>query len=337
MMGGAARRNTCFAGNRGYARAIGCELRGRGILVAAVAVLLTLALGAPAQAVGVSHARPVTAAGAGRYADRQIRLASSMGGANASITSPTDLVTAPPGNPPSVPFTVSFDKDSPTGSAWLQVKVVDAKDSSLVYNEATLNVTVTKPPGFIAKYLWDIIGLIALIILAVLTILWRRAVIRSRKDVRGLIAILRRNGEQLGRELPASNRWSDVFRFIIRDEEEPTARLDFPQSPISEYRVRRSGPGEVKLWTPTGGEPYDIVVGGPGATMDHSGLELAFRDARRPRSRRGGGRSQGRRPPTPQATPQPPTPQSYYPDVTRTIPSAPAPQNAPAPAKDEWL
>ena len=226
----------------------------------------------------------------------------STSGANASITSPSGSITAPSGNPPSVPFTISFDHNSPAGSAWLQVKVVDAANPSLVYNETTLNVTVTKPPGFLAKYLWDIIGIVALIILVILALLWRRAVIRSRKDVRGLVAILRRNGEQLGRELPAPNRWSDAFRFIIRDETEPTVRLDFPQAGFSEYRVRRSGPGEVKLMTPAGGEPYDVVVGGPGEIMEHNGLELAFRDTRRPRGGRagwGGGRGSGRSGPQP--------------------------------------
>jgi hypothetical protein len=261
---------------------------------------------------------------------RHVSLVLSTSGAIAFI-SPSVPVTAPSGNPPAVPFTVTFSKDSPAGSAWLEVKVVDAANPGLVYNEAMLNVTVTRPPGFLSKYLWDIIGIIALIILAILAILWLRAVIRSRKDVRGLVAILRRNGEQLGGELKAPNRWSDVFRFVIRDETEPTARLDFPQSGLSEYRVRRSGPSEVKLMTPAGGEPYDVVVGGPGETMDHNGLELAFRDTRRPRSGRGGGRGPGRRTPAPQPTPQSPTPQPYDADVTRTIPSAPSVP------RDEWL
>ena len=273
-------------------------------------------------------------------AAKQVLLQLTTSGANASISSPIGPITAPSGNPPSVPFTVSFDKDSPVGTAWLQVKVVDAANPSLVYNEETLNVTITKPPGFLAKYLWDIIGLIALIVLAILAVLWRRRVIRSRKDVRGLIAILRQNGMQLGRELPAPNRWSDVFRFSIRDEGQPTARLDFPQAGLSEYRARRSGPGEVKLTTPAGGEPYDVVVGGPGEVMDHNGLELAFRDTRRPkggRSSRGrsGGRAAGGRAPRPtQPTPAAPGP-SYDPNgPTTTIPSSPSAQPAP---KDEWL
>jgi von Willebrand factor type A domain len=261
-------------------------------------------------------------------AAKQVRLVLSTSGANASITSPSGAITAPSGSPPSVPFTVSFDKDSPVGTAWLQVMVVDAANQSLVYNTETLNVTVTKPPGFFAKYLWDIVGIIALILLVILAVLWRRAVIRRRKDVRGLVAILRRNGDQLGRELLAPNRWSDVFRFMIRDEAEPTARLDFPQPGFSEYQVRRSGPNEVKLMTPAGGEPYDVVVGGPGETMDHNGLELAFRDTRRPRGGWGGGHGSGGSIPSPRRAP---TPEPLGPSTTGSGPSGPQPPN------DEWL
>ena len=271
-------------------------------------------------------------------APRHVNLVLRTSGANASITSPGGSITAPSGNPPSVPFTVSFDKDSPVGSAWLQVKVVDAANPSLVYNETTLNVAVTKPPGFLDKYLWDIIGLIALIILVILALLWRRAVIRRRKDVRGLVAILRRNGEQLGRELPAPNRWSDAFRFIVRDEAEPTARLDFPQAGFSEYRVRRSGPGEVKLMAPAGGEPYDIVVGGPGELMDHNGLELAFRDTRRPQGGRsgwGGGRGPDRR--VSSSRPAPTTSPPSSPNGNTTIPTASPVSPAPPAQEDEWL
>jgi hypothetical protein len=260
---------------------------------------------------------------------KQVRLELSSSGTNASITSPDGAITVPSSNPPSVPFTVSVAKDSPVGSAWLQVRIVDAANPGLVYNEEILTVRVTKPPGFLAKYLWDIIGILVALALIVLATLWRRAVIRRRKDVRGLIAILRRNGEQLGKELPAPNRWSDVFRFIIRDEAEPGARLDFPQAGFSEYRVKRAGPGEVKLMTPAGGEPYDVVISGPGEVMDHNGLELAFRDTRRPRGGRAGG---GRRPPgRPKASSGSTQTQPLDPNLTRTTPSAPT-----AP-KDEWL
>ena len=261
-------------------------------------------------------------------APKRVRLALSIRGADASITGPAGPVNVPSSNPPSTPFTITFGRNSPTGPTWLLVKVVDAADSAIVYNQATMNISVTRPPGFFVKYLWVILGIIAAIILAILALLWRRAVIRRRKDVRGLVAALRRDGEQLGAELKAPNRWSDVFRFIIREPEEPSARLDFPQPGFSEYQVRRSGPGEVKLMTPAGGEPYDMVIGGPGEVVQHNRLELAFRDTR-PR-RRGGRGPRGRPTPRPRATVPPPATHSAETNVATTPP-------APSAQKDEWL
>ena len=281
-------------------------------------------------------------------AAKQVRLELVTSGATASITSPSGTITVPAKNPPSVPLTISFAKDSPVGTAWLHVKVVDAANPSVAYNAETTTVQVTQPPGFIGKYLWDIIGLVILIALIIAAVLWRRKVIRDRKDVRGLVATLRRDGEQLGREFPAPNRWADVFPFIIRDEAEKTARLDFPQAGIPEYQVRRSSSNEVKLTTPAGGEPYDVVVGGAGEVMDHNGLELAFRDTRRLRGNWGGGRgpSSRRAPssrPTPSPTSQPPVPQPPAPQPPAPAPqpfggngSSTIPSGSPA-SEDEWL
>jgi von Willebrand factor type A domain len=230
---------------------------------------------------------------------KQVRLLLSTSGATASITSPAGPVSAPTGNPPNVPFTVQIARQSRTGAAWLRVEVVDAANPSLVYNAVRLEVTVTKPPTFLQKYFWVIIGILILIALIIGAILWRRAVIRARKDVNGLVATLRREGKELGRPFPARKRWADTFRFVVVDEEEPTAHLDFPQPGFSDYLVKRSRrPGEVTLLTPGRPEPYDVVVGGPGKVMEHNGLELSFRDTRRRQPARGapgGGRGSGGR------------------------------------------
>ncbi len=214
-------------------------------------------------------------------AARTVRLELSVSPALATITSPAGPVTVKSGNLPGVPFTITFDKDSPVGPAWLEVKAVDAANPSLVYSDVTMNVTVTKPPGFLARYLWVIVGIIALIVLAILALLWMRAAHRRKVDVRGLIAILRHDGEQLGAELKAPSKWSDTFRFIIRDEDQKTARLDYPQPGFSAYTVRRAANGEITLMTPTGDRYDHVVVGGPGEHLDHNGLKLDFRDVRR--------------------------------------------------------
>ena len=287
-MGGAAKRNAGFTGNRRYRRAAGRGLRRYGIRVAAAAVLVTFVSGAPTVAAG--------------------RLASDTW--------------------PSLKAQASL-ASSPT-STRLRVKVDEAADFRAAYPAESLNATVTQPPGFLASYMWVGIGIIAMLILAVLAVLWRRVILR-RRDVRGLTAILRRNGEQLGRELPAPNRYSDTFHFIIRDEAEPAARLDFPRPGFPAYRVKRSGIGEVKLMAPADGEMYVLVIGGPGEPVGHNGLELAFRDTRRLRSA-GGARVDGRssygHSPTPRPASSASTPQSSDPSAT-TAPSAPT--------KDEWL
>lgn len=255
---------------------------------------------------------------------KRILLLLRTSGTIATITSPSGPVSVPSPNSPTVLFTVHISRQSPTGVAWLRVEIVDAANPSIVYNATTFESTVTKPPGFIAKYFWLIIGALALIALSVAAILWRRAVIRARKDVRGLVATLRRDGQELGRPLQAPSRWDDTFRFIVRDEDEPTARLDFPQSGYPVYLIKRSRPGEITLMTPASAEPYEVVVGGPGAVMEHNGLELAFRDIRRRRTTGAAPR------PRPRQTSS--TPSAASSDANSTIPSGRPAQNY-----DEWL
>ena len=131
------------------------------------------------------------------------------------------------GNPPSVPFTVTIGKSSPGWPAGLVVQAVDA-DTGQVYNTATDEITVTTPPGFFAKYRWEIIGVIALIVLALLAAFASWKISRNRRDVRGLVATLRRGGVQAGRELEPEEKWAETFPFIIRDETSPAPRLDHP-------------------------------------------------------------------------------------------------------------
>jgi hypothetical protein len=272
-------------------------------------------------------------------AARHVRLQLATSGTTAALTSPAAVVSVPSGSPPPIPFTVTFDRASPAGAAWIRVQVVDASTGQQ-YNSATLDVTVTRPPGFLAKYLWDIIAVIAAIAAIIAAILWRRAVIRARKDVRGLIAMVRRDGAQLS-ELKAPGRWSDSFRFVIRDETEPTARLDYNQPGFAQYTVRRSrSAGEVTLLTPLGGQPYDVVVGGPGVLLEHNGLELAFRDARR-RARGGvprrpaAGKPRPAQPAQGQPGPLGQPPLQGHPPGREPLSTQPIAHNPPP--KDEWL
>jgi hypothetical protein len=262
-------------------------------------------------------------------AARTVRLSLSISHAYATITSPSGTVQIPSGNPPATPFTVTFAGNSPRGPAWIEVKVVNAADPSTVYGAGTLEVTVTSPPGLWAKYRWEIIGVAILLILAVMFLLRRRRARRRAADVRGLYAIIRRNGERVGAELKAPGKRAETFRFVIRDEGEPTERLDYPRPEDSAYAARRGRTGQVTVVTPAR-EQYDITVGGSGEPLP-SGLQLTFRDVRRaaPRARPS---PNGNRPP---ARPAGRTPGGAPVDPHRE--AAPSPPPSSSSPRDPWL
>jgi von Willebrand factor type A domain len=216
---------------------------------------------------------------------RHVRLVLDKSGADASLTSPP-VVTVPSGNPPSVPFTIAIAKDSRPGPAWLEVRAIDPSTGQQL-SQAQLTLAVTRPPGFFDKYKWLILAVIVAAILIGLAGYQRRKAARDAKDVQDLIAVLSRNGNQLS-ELRAPSKRSDAFRFTIRDEAETTAMLAHPEPGFVEYMVTRSRfKGEVKLYTPSGGEPYDAVVDGQPEVVDKYGNEIAVR-VRPGRKLRGG-------------------------------------------------
>jgi hypothetical protein len=213
---------------------------------------------------------------------KHVVLKLTASGTTATITpgTPIAVPSVTSGNPPSVPFTVTVDKSAQAAAAQFAVQAVDA-DTGQPYSAATALVQVTTPPGFFAQYKWIIIGILALIAAAILAALAAYKVNRDRKDVRGLVASLRRGGVPVGRELEPGEKWAEVFPFIIRNEASDAPYLDHParETTTAPYQVRRAGRGKIRLTTPTGLRPYDIEVNGPGLRMDR-GLELSFRDTR---------------------------------------------------------
>ena len=240
-------------------------------------------------------------------ATRHVLLKLTASGATATISpsTPISVPSTSAGNPPSVPFTVTVDKSSPAGSAQFEVQAVDA-DTGQAYNADSADVTVTTPPGFFEKYRWEIIGILAAILLAILAALMAWKVSRDRKDVRGLVASLRRGGVPAGRDLEPEGKWAESFPFIIRDENTASPRLDHPPKGGSAgiYQVRRAGRGLVRLTAPMGLRPYEVEVNGPGQALEN-GFELAFRDTRNP-GWTGPRASRGPITPEPVATPSPP-------------------------------
>jgi hypothetical protein len=215
---------------------------------------------------------------------RRVLLKLTASGTKATISpgTPVPVPSAASGNPPSVPFTVTIDKSARAGAAGLEVQAVDA-DTGQPYNTAADEITVTTPPGFLARYKWEILGILALILLAILGAIAAWKVNRDRKDVRSLVATLRRGGVQLGRDLEPEDTWAETFPFIIRDETSPSPRLDHPAkgSSVGVYQARRAGRGLVRLTTPMGLRPYEVEVNGPGQDLGN-GFELAFRDTKNP-------------------------------------------------------
>jgi hypothetical protein len=211
-------------------------------------------------------------------APRTVQLSLSVRHAEATITRPTGAIQVRPGGPSVTPFTITFARNSPVGPAWLQVKVVDAAHPGIIYSAGLLSVTVTSPPGLLAKYFWEIVGVLILLILGALYVILRRRARQKAADVRGLFASIQRNGEQIGVELKAPSKRSDEFRFVIRDEGTSTERLDYPRANDSVYSARRGRTGQVTVVTSAGAK-YEITVGGSGEELP-SGLRLAFRDVR---------------------------------------------------------
>ena len=236
-------------------------------------------------------------------AARKIRVSlGRVSNAKVRLTSPAGPVTVLSGRPQPVAFTIHFAQGSPIGSAWLTVRVSDAASSGLVYADGPpLNVTVTKPPGFIAKYFWLMVGIVVLIALIIAAVLLERARRRYVKDVRPLRVRVSRDGETWSITARQLGPWTDTFQFIIRDEDNEYARPEQAdparqgvQGPV--YTARRSGRGLVRLWTP-GGQEHKVTLGGSSVDLGN-GLRLAVTDTRR------------RDPdqPAPSLPPQPPPP-----------------------------
>jgi von Willebrand factor type A domain len=218
--------------------------------------------------------------------------------ANATVAAPRGAIEVPSGSPPGTSFAVTIAGQSPPGTADIVVQVVSAANPQIRYGQGQLTVTVLSPPGRIGKYRWEILGVLLLIAAIVLAVSARRRAHRRAVDVRGLYAMLRgSNGDDVISELKAPNRWSDTFRFVIREEERRSPRLDTRKPGDAEHEARRDvrrsrRTGTVIVTTPEG-EDYHVSIGSPGEPLPR-GVRLAFREVARART--------GRPPSQPKAT-----------------------------------
>jgi hypothetical protein len=182
-------------------------------------------------------------------------------------------------------FTVDFGRQAKLGGTSVQVKVVDDADPRKVYANGQLTVTVRRPPGFVERNRWAIMGgLLLAAVLAALLVLWRRAR-RAAVDVRGLYAGLRRDGDPVGADLKAPSKWADEFTFVIKDADGPYPRLDYTRPGDPVYRARRGANGAIVVRTPEG-EKYEIALGGHRPEHERFSQFHRFRSGRSQSGRR---------------------------------------------------
>lgn len=220
-----------------------------------------------------------------------VRLALAASLARVSVTSPQGQVTVPSGTS-AIPFTIKIAPGSPTGSAVLTVKAVDAGNPAISYGAQQLLFTVSKPPGPLAKYRWEILGAVLLLILIGLAAVLRRAARRRRANVQGLVAQLV-TGHGVVHELATPRKWARTFEFVIHGDDTDEPRLHLPRSGERGYSVRRADHGQVSVRTPDGAE-QQVSVGDAGIDAP-GGIRVSFRDARR--ARRPAGPPPGGQPP----------------------------------------
>ncbi|QXJ21192.1 VWA domain-containing protein [Actinomadura graeca] len=247
--------------------------------------------------------------------------------AQATVTPGTTL-TVPPGGS-SHPFAVRFGEAAGLGRASVTVQLVDEADPAKVYLAGQRGIGVEGPPGWLERHSWQILGGIALVALALAAAWLRRHAGRVRGDVRGLRVELRHNGERAGRELrPQRGRWSDEFRFVIRDAGS-NPLLDHPAPGEEALVARRAGDGRVMVRRPEGTE-FQVALGAESEDVA-GGSRLVFE---RVASGHAPGGLLGRlfrrgRPPGP-----PPRPSG----AGVTTPDAPAaPDPVPSDPSDDWL
>jgi hypothetical protein len=217
--------------------------------------------------------------------DHRVLLTLNAAHALATITTPTGVINVPSGNS-QTSFAITFAGKSPRGAASVVLRVADAADPSTTYGSGQLLITVVSPPSVIGKYRWHILGALLLLVLLALAAYARRRGRRAAADVHDLFAMLRGGSEGATvSQLKAPSRWSDTFRFVIREEEGRSPRLDSRKPGDEEYEARREvvrsrRTGAVSVITPQG-EELRVSLGGPGEELP-IGVRLAFRDADRP-------------------------------------------------------
>jgi hypothetical protein len=207
--------------------------------------------------------------GTGRPARLRLLLDDIPPGAQLSVT--PALVDLPASGTTRIDYQIRFETGTPLGANRVRLRVVDDANPALTYASPLVSYVVQVPPPWWERW-WPVeVALAALLLAAVALLLVRARRRRSAADMRGVILQLYRGDRLLG-YLPAPDRRSEQFPFLIRDEHGAQPRLDHASGPGG--YVARRGAGESLLVS--GPLPNELRLH-PGRPVElPSGLALAF-------------------------------------------------------------
>lgn len=210
---------------------------------------------------------------------QRARLVLSPGVALATIASPTGELPVRPGR--SVyPFAIDVASGSPTGPAQLSIAAVNAARAGTSYGSNVLVVTITRQPTLLRKYLWELIGAIAILLLIVGYVIFKHAQKLRTDDVHELTAVLR---DDHGRDIPhnAPGKRASEFSFAIVQSDDGPPRFDNPSDANGEhlYVVRRANDERLTVKRPGHRKSVTIRPGEAVAQITNS-IKLIIIDGR---------------------------------------------------------
>src|SRR5262249_20590288 len=157
--------------------------------------------------------------------------------------------------------------------------VVDDATPATVYASVVVPMNVNYPPPPLLRrllWLWLTLGAAAVVVAAVVAGVRLRSRAQAQ-DVRGLVALLYRDGQQLS-YLHAPSLPSRQFSFVVRDEGTATPRLDLPGDGDPSYTVTRRVDGSCVVRLPSGGRA--VLGRGRRVELPDIGVTLRIRDDR---------------------------------------------------------
>ncbi|OKJ95666.1 hypothetical protein AMK34_21930 [Amycolatopsis sp. CB00013] len=156
-----------------------------------------------------------------------------------TLTVDPGIVQAAPGQS-TMPFTLHFGAGSPLGGNGAKLRLVDDENPQIVVAERLYAVTIAPAPGLVQKYFWLLVGLAALLVMALALLYFRLRARRDACSVRGLkVRLLHRDDPrpELEPRVPGSRR----FRFVVRTDFMGPQLHEPEPGDASFFEIRRAG------------------------------------------------------------------------------------------------